>query len=178
MEHAMNLRDAQRLAGRPDVYTVSVGTAESDQAQIAAANPSWGVRPQHLDGRMVSILTEMTTNSSMTNKALHYRTYGNVFGNLAGAIYGGYAGGPEGTLILQTAYSIQGACLYGTNWTLHFPFHLSGSQPPQGNCSGFRAPFHRRWPATPGSYFSTTFLLTPDPAQNRFTMKQRLTLLP
>ena len=124
MEHAMNLRDAQRLAGRPDVYTVSVGTAESDQAQIAAANPSWGVRPQHLDGRMVSILTEMTTNSSMTNKALHYRTYGNVFGNLAGAIYGGYAGGPEGTLILQTAYSIQGACLYGTNWTLHFPFHL------------------------------------------------------
>lgn len=124
MEHAMNLRDAQRLAGRPDVYTVSVGTAETDQAQIAAAAPSWGVRPQHLDGRMVSILTEMTTNHSMTNKSLHYRTYGNVFGNLAGAIYGGYAGGPEGTLILQTAYNIQGACLYGSMWTLNFPFHL------------------------------------------------------
>lgn len=124
MEHAMNLRDAQRLVGRPDVYTVSVGTAETDQAQIAAANPAWGVRPQHLDGRMVSILTEMTTNNPMLNKSLHYRSYGNVFGNLAGAIYGGYAGGPEGTLILQTAYNIEGACLYGSVWTLNFPFHL------------------------------------------------------
>jgi hypothetical protein len=124
MEHAMNLRDAQRLVGRPDVYTVSVGTAETDQAQIAAANPSWGVRPQHLDGRMVSILTEMTTNSQMLNKSFHYRSYGNVFGNLAGAVYGGYAGGIEGTLILQTAYAIEGACLYGSIWTLHFPFHL------------------------------------------------------
>lgn len=124
MEHAMNLRDAQRLVGRPDVWTVSVGTAETDQAQVAAANAEWGVRPGHQDGRMVSILTEMTTNNSMLNKSLHYRTYGNVFGNLCGAIFGGHAGGTEGTAILQTAYNIQGACLYGSCWALNFPFHL------------------------------------------------------
>ena len=103
MEHAMNLRDAQRLVGKPDVWTVSVGTAESAQAQIAAGNPVWGVRQSHLDGRMVSILTEMTTNNAMLNKSLHYRSYGNVFGNLCGAIFGGHAGGTEGTLVLQTA---------------------------------------------------------------------------
>lgn len=54
MEHAMNLRDAQRLVGKPNVWTVSVGTAETDQAQIAAANAEWGVRPSHRDGRMRS----------------------------------------------------------------------------------------------------------------------------
>ncbi len=124
MEHAMNLRDAQRLVGKPDVWTVSVGTAETDQAQIAAANPAWGVRQSHLDGRMVSILTEMTTNDAMLNKSLHYRSYGNVFGNLCGAIFGGHAGGTEATAVLQTAYNIQGACLYGSNWALNFPFHL------------------------------------------------------
>ena len=124
MEHAMNLRDAQRLVGKPDVYTVSVGTAETDEAQIAAANKEWGVRPSHLDGRMVSILTEMSTSYSMLNRSYHYRSYGNVAGNLAGAIYGGFAGGAEGTLVLQTAYNIEGACLYGTQWTLNFPFHL------------------------------------------------------
>ena len=124
MEHAMNLRDAQRLVGRPDVWTVSVGTAESAQAQIAAGNPVWGVRQLHLDGRMVSILTEMTTNNAMLNKSLHYRSYGNVFGNLCGAIFGGHAGGTEGTLVLQTAYNIEGACLYGSCWALNFPFHL------------------------------------------------------
>lgn len=124
MEHAMNLRQALRLAGKPDVYTVSVGTAETDQAQIAAASPEWGVRPSHLDGRMVSILTELTTTDTMLNKAVHYRTYGNIFGNLCGAIYGGFAGGAEGTAVLQTAYNIQGACLYGSQWSLNFPFHL------------------------------------------------------
>ena len=118
------LRDAQRLVGRPDVWTVSVGTAESAQAQIAAGNPVWGVRQSHLDGRMVSILTEMTTNNAMLNKSLHYRSYGNVFGNLCGAIFGGHAGGTEGTLVLQTAYNIEGACLYGSCWALNFPFHL------------------------------------------------------
>ncbi|MEG1823440.1 MAG: monomethylamine:corrinoid methyltransferase [Cloacibacillus sp.] len=124
MEHAMNLRDAMRLVGKPDIYSVSVGTAESDQAQIAAANKEWGVRPSHYDGRMVSILTELTTNDAMLNKSFHYRAYGNVFGNLCGAIYGGYAGGVEATAILQTVYNIQGACLYGAQWSLCFPFHM------------------------------------------------------
>ncbi len=83
-----------------------------------------GSPPSHLDGRMVSILTEMTTNNAMLNKSMHYRAYGNVFGNLCGAIYGGHAGGAEGTLVLQTAYNIEGACLYGSCWALNFPFHL------------------------------------------------------
>lgn len=124
MEHAMNLRQAMRLIGKPDMYTVSVGTAETDQAQLAAASPEWGVRPSHLDGRLVSILTELTTSNAMLNKAYHYSSYGNVFGNLCGALYGGYAGGAEGTAILQTIYCIQGACLYGAQWSQCFPFHL------------------------------------------------------
>ena len=39
MEHAMNLRDAQRRVGKPDAWTVPVGTAESAPAQVAAGTP-------------------------------------------------------------------------------------------------------------------------------------------
>lgn len=120
--HAMNLREAARLVGRPGAWFVAVGTAESDMAQIAVSDDMWGVR--HTDGRLVGAITEFMTNSSMLNKATHYQMNGNIAGCLAGAIYGGYAGGAEGTAILEVAYHLMGLMVYFAQFTQNFPFHL------------------------------------------------------
>lgn len=122
IEHAMNLREAARLVGRPGMFFVAVGTAEADAAQIAVSNPSWGVRPS--DGRLVGSITEMMTNNSMLNKAAHYQQYGSFGGSLTGAIYGGYAGGAEGTAILQAAYHLKGLLVHQCQFQQNFPFHL------------------------------------------------------
>lgn len=122
MHHAMTLRETARLAGRPDVFFVAVGTAESDMAQISVSNDRWGVRAN--DGRLNGAITEMMTNNQMLNKAVHYQQVGNLCGILAGAIFGGYAGGAEGTAVLQAAYHLQGLCVYGSQFTQNFPFHL------------------------------------------------------
>lgn len=120
--HAMSLREAARLVGRPGVWFVAVGTAESDMAQIGVSNDEWGVR--HTDGRLSPIITEFMTNNSMLNKAVHYQINGNISGLLAGAIYGGYAGGPEGTAVLQTSYNILGLMMHFCQFTQNFPFHM------------------------------------------------------
>jgi len=120
--HAMNLREAARLVGRPGIHLVAVGTAEADSSQIHVSNHEYGIRPT--DSRLVSSLTELETNNEMMNKALHYQQYGCYSGNLAGAIYGGYAGGPEGTAVLQTAYHLMGNLLYSSHYEQNFPFHL------------------------------------------------------
>jgi methylamine--corrinoid protein Co-methyltransferase len=122
LHHAMELREAARLVGRPDVFFVAVGTAESDMAQIAVSNKEWGVRPG--DGRLVGSITEMMTNNAMLNKATHYQQFGCLSGCLSGAIYGGYAGGAEGTAIMQTAYHLQGLMVYQAQFQQNFPFHL------------------------------------------------------
>jgi len=120
--HAMNLREAARLVGRPGVWFVAVGTAESDMAQIAVSDDMWGVR--HTDGRLVGAITEFMTNSSMLNKATHYQMNGNIAGCLPGAIYGGYAGGAEGTAVLEVAYHLMGLMVYFAQFIQNFPFHL------------------------------------------------------
>jgi methylamine--corrinoid protein Co-methyltransferase len=122
MHHAMSLREAARLVGRPDVWFVAVGTAESDMAQIAVTNKEWGVRPG--DGRLVGSITEMETNNAMLNKAVHYAQTGCLAGCLSGAIYGGYAGGAEGTAVLQTAYHLHGLMVHQAQFQQNFPFHL------------------------------------------------------
>ena len=123
MHHAMGLREAARLEGRPDVWFVAVGTAESDMAQIAVSNDQWGVR--NGDGRLVGSITEMMTNNAMLNKTAHYQQVGNLSGCLSGAIYGGYAGGAEGTAIMQTAYHLHGLMVHQANFQQNFPFHLN-----------------------------------------------------
>lgn len=122
MRHAMTLRETARLAGRPDVFFVAVGTAESDMAQISVSNDQWGVRAG--DGRLCGAITEFMTNNQMLNKAVHYNQMGNLCAILPGAIYGGYAGGAEGTSVLQAAYHLQGLMVYGASFTQSFPFHL------------------------------------------------------
>lgn len=122
LHHAMSLREAARLVGRPGVFFVAVGTAESDSAQIHVSDPAWGIRTT--DSRLVGSITEFMTNNSMLNKAVHYQQYGCFGGSLTGAIYGGYAGGAEGTAILQTAYHLKGLMVHQCQYQQNFPFHL------------------------------------------------------
>ncbi len=122
MHHAMSLREAARLVGRPGVFFVAVGTAESDVGQIHVSDPNWGIRPS--DGRLVGSITEFMTNNSMLNKATHYQQYGSFGGSLTGAIFGGYAGGAEGTAVLETAYHLKGLMVHQCQFQQNFPFHL------------------------------------------------------
>ncbi len=120
--HAMMFREAARRVGRPGIFLKSVGTAESDAAQIAASNPEWGERLT--DGRFVASVTELKVNNSLLNKMVHFHTYGCFIGALTGPIMGGYAGGPEGTAIIGIAYHLQGLLVNQAHFQNYFPFHL------------------------------------------------------
>ncbi|MHA1967631.1 MAG: monomethylamine:corrinoid methyltransferase, partial [Candidatus Hodarchaeales archaeon] len=120
--HAMMFREAARRVGRPGIFLKSVGTAESDGAQIAASNPEWGERLT--DGRFVASLTELKVNNSLLNKMVHFHTYGCYVGALTGPIFGGYTGGPEGTAVVGLAYHLQGLVVNQAHFMVYFPFHL------------------------------------------------------
>jgi methylamine--corrinoid protein Co-methyltransferase len=120
--HAMMFREAARRVGRPGIFLKSVGTAESDAAQIAASNPEWGERLT--DGRFVASITELKIDNSLLNKMVHFHTYGCFIGALAGPILGGYAGGPEGTAIVGVAYHLMGLLVNQAHFMVYFPFHL------------------------------------------------------
>ncbi|UCE12588.1 MAG: monomethylamine:corrinoid methyltransferase, partial [Candidatus Heimdallarchaeota archaeon] len=120
--HAMMFREAARRVGRPGIFLKSVGTAESDAAQIAASNPEWGERLT--DGRFVASVTELKVNNSLLNKMVHFHTYGCFVGALTGPIMGGYAGGPEGTAVVGVAYHLQGLVVNQAHFVNYFPFHL------------------------------------------------------
>ncbi len=122
VEHAMTLRQAAKLAGRPGLFLVAVGTAQSDTGQIAVSNDEWGVR--HTDGRLIGILTELKIDNELLNKIAHCMQFGCSIGCLSGAIYGGYAGRAEGTAILEVAYHLVGLTIYQANFQNSFPFHL------------------------------------------------------
>jgi len=120
--HAMMFREAARRVGRPGIFLKSVGTAESDAAQIAASNPEWGERLT--DGRFVASVTELKVNNSLLNKMVHFHTYGCFVGALTGPLLGGYAGGPEGTAIVGIAYHLQGLMVNQAHFMNYFPIHL------------------------------------------------------
>lgn len=122
MEHAMMLRNAAKLVGRPGLFLVAVGTAQSDAGQIAASNNEWGVRST--DGRLIGVLTEMKTDNELLNKVAHCKQFGCAIGCLTGAIYGGYAGGAEGTAVLEVAHHLVGLTVYQHNFNNSFPFHM------------------------------------------------------
>jgi hypothetical protein len=122
VEHAMTLRQAAKLAGRPGLFLVAVGTAQSDTGQIAVSNDDWGVRAS--DARLIGALTEFKIDDELLNKIAHCMQFGCFIGCLSGAIYGGYAGGPEGTAILETAYHLVGLTIYQAHFQQSFPFHL------------------------------------------------------
>jgi hypothetical protein len=120
--HAMMFREAARRVGRPGIFLKSVGTAESDAAQIAASNPEWGERLT--DGRFVASVTELKVDNSLLNKMVHFHTYGCFVGALTGPIFGGFVGGPEGTAIVGLAYHLQGLLVNQAHFLNYFPFHL------------------------------------------------------
>ncbi|MFX0013272.1 MAG: monomethylamine:corrinoid methyltransferase [Promethearchaeota archaeon] len=120
--HAMMFRESARRVGRPGIFLKSVGTAESDAAQIAASNSEWGERLT--DGRFVASITELKIDNSLLNKMVHFHTYGCFVGTLAGPILGGYAGGPEGTTLVGIAYHLMGLLVNQAHFMNYFPFHL------------------------------------------------------
>jgi methylamine--corrinoid protein Co-methyltransferase len=122
MEHAMSLREAARLVGRPGVFLVAAGTAESDAGQISVSDSGWGVRTT--DSRLVGGLTELKIDNALLNKAAHYQQYGCFTGSLTGPIFGGYAGRAEGTAVLQVAYHLMGLLVHQAHYQMNFPFHI------------------------------------------------------
>ena len=121
-EHAMQLRQAAKLCGRPGMFHVAVGTALSAMAQVAVSNNEWGVRDT--DARLVAGLSELNLENDAMNKIAHCMNHGSFIGNLTGSIYGGYAGRAEGVAILETAYHLMGLTIYQANFQQSFPFHL------------------------------------------------------
>ncbi|MFQ6016154.1 MAG: monomethylamine:corrinoid methyltransferase [Anaerolineae bacterium] len=122
VEHAMSLRQAAKLVGRPGIFLVAVGTAESDSGQIAVSNDQWGIRTT--DSRLVGALSELKIDNELLNKAAHYQQFGCFCGSLTGPIYGGYAGRAEGLAVLQVAYHLMGLLVHQAHYQMNFPFHL------------------------------------------------------
>jgi hypothetical protein len=122
-EHIYKMRLAAKQVGRPGTFFVAVGTAEHDTGQIAVSNNEWGVRTT--DSRIIGTLTEFKTADTLLNRAVHCAQYGCYSGNLTGPIYGGWCGGSEGVAVALVAYSLNGLCIYGTQFNQHFPFHLN-----------------------------------------------------
>ncbi len=122
VEHAMSLRQAAKLVGRPGLCLVAVGTALTDAGQIAVSNDEWGVRQS--DARLIGVLSELNIDNELLNKIAHCNQFGCFIGCLSGAIYGGYAGRAEGTAILETAYHLVGLTIYQAHFQQSFPFHL------------------------------------------------------
>jgi hypothetical protein len=122
-QHIYNLRLAAKQVGRPGVFLVAVGTAEHDSGQIAVSNENWGVRTT--DSRLIGTLTEFKTADTLLNRVVHCAQYGCYVGNLTGPIYGGWCGGSEGVAVTLVAYSLNGLCIHGAIYNLHFPFHLN-----------------------------------------------------
>jgi methylamine--corrinoid protein Co-methyltransferase len=120
--HAMMFRAAARRVGRPGLNLQSVGTAESDAAQIAVSNPEWGARPS--DTRFVPSLAELKIDYSLLNKMVHFHQYGGIPGALFGPLYGGYSGGAEGTALVGIAFHIMALMVNQTYWSLYFPIHF------------------------------------------------------
>lgn len=122
VHHAMTLRQAAKMVGRPGMFLVAVGTAQSDTGQIAVSNDTWGVRQS--DGRLIGCLTEFRIDNELLNKIAHCMQFGCHIGCLSGAIYGGYAGRTEGATILEVAYHLVGLTIYQGTFNNSFPFHL------------------------------------------------------
>jgi methylamine--corrinoid protein Co-methyltransferase len=122
LQHAMTLRQACRMVGRPGMFMVAVGTAQSDTGQIAVSNEEWGVRTS--DARLIGALTEFRIDNELMNKIAHLKQYGGHIGCLSGSIYGGYAGRAEGAAVLEVAYHLVGLTIYQGTFNNSFPFHL------------------------------------------------------
>jgi methylamine--corrinoid protein Co-methyltransferase len=123
--HTMKVKEAARRIGRPGIFTMSVATAPSDAAQIAASNPQWGKTIS--DGGFIGALAEMKVDFDLLRKMLFFHHYGHFVSALCGPLLGGFAGGPEGTAIVGIAYHLQGLLVHQAHFQASFPMHMMQS---------------------------------------------------
>jgi hypothetical protein len=120
--HSMLVKDAARRVGRPGIFTISVATAPSDAAQIAASHPQWG--KWTTDGGFVGALAELKIDFDLLRKMIHFHQYGQFIGALTGPLMGGFCGGPEGTAVIAIAYHLQGLLVHQSHFQANFPMHI------------------------------------------------------
>ncbi|MEM4001660.1 MAG: monomethylamine:corrinoid methyltransferase [Saccharolobus sp.] len=120
--HSMIVKQAARMVGRPGIFTVSVATAPTDAAQIAASHPQWG--KWITDAGFVGSLAELKVDYDLLRKMLHFHYYGQFIGALTGPLLGGLCGGPEGTAIVAIAYHLQGILVQQAHFQASFPMHI------------------------------------------------------
>jgi len=116
-------RKALSNCGRPGLPILNlISSATTSMGTIAATHPSFGLRPS--DGWLIDFISEMKVNFETLNRlAFVLITNGNI-GSTALPILGGYAGGPEGTALVMTAYTLLGMLVFKGTYHLTCPVHF------------------------------------------------------
>jgi methylamine--corrinoid protein Co-methyltransferase len=111
-------------AGRPGLAIGNlISAAGTSSATMAASGAQFGLRPS--DGWLVGALAEMKFNLGALNKAAFLQSWGANIGNESGPLVGGYAGGPANVAVVNVAYRIIGQLMFGCDYHLTFPVHLT-----------------------------------------------------
>ena len=117
-------RQALSRAGKPGLPIMNcISTASSAIATIAASQPQFGLRQS--DGWLCGTIAEMKVDYGVLAKGAYLLSWGANIGSETAPILGGYAGGPEGTALVNTAYSILGTVIQKGSYQLSFPLHSS-----------------------------------------------------
>lgn len=116
-------RQALSRAGKPGLPIMNcISTASSAIATIAASQPQFGLRPS--DGWLCGTIAEMKVDYGVLSKGAYLLSWGANVGAETAPVLGGYAGGPEGTALVNTAYSIMGTVVQKASYQLSFPVHF------------------------------------------------------
>lgn len=118
--YIMRIKEGLRRVGRPGLFTLGGGTAQSDVGQLSISPAEWGCQPT--DIRFVPTISELKIDKSALNRMVHYHQDGFIPGSLVGPLYGAYAG-VEGTAIIGIASHIQGLVVNQGYFTVYFPTH-------------------------------------------------------
>lgn len=117
-------RQALTRAGKPGLPIMNcISTASSAIATIAASQPQFGLRPS--DGWLCGTLAEMKVDYGVLAKGAYLLSWGANVCSETAPVLGGYAGGPEGTAIVNAAYSILGTVIQKASYQLSFPIHFN-----------------------------------------------------
>ena len=117
------IREAARMAGRPNMAIVGTASGLSAQAQIGAASSDGGLRKT--DGHLISMATDLKTNYETLSKVCHTIEYGGNIVSLYTSMYGGYAGGAEGLAVVCTAAPVAETILHRATTHLIKAMHLN-----------------------------------------------------
>jgi len=115
-------RQALTRAGKPGLPIMNcISTASSAIATIAASQPQFDLRPS--DGWLCGTLAEMKVDYGVLSKGAYLLSWGANVCSETAPVLGGYAGGPEGTALVNAAYSILGTVIQKASYQLSFPIH-------------------------------------------------------